>query len=286
MVMKQRLITKMLKLGSKTLPMILIALPFTMMSQAFADQANCGPNTAFKGVFDSQIFKQVNNDPDPDKIIYFCARGDAPTQEIFNIPDGDLIENSRKVINMGRTKATVNIGTSRIDVAGFNVNDNLRLPTAYVFRPLKTLDRDILREKFHFVTYRHNNDNRVRGNSTNFYDYCQGVQPTNPRGVNFYQNIFDYLKGNAHLFTVNGTPAQPFVNGVNTGADSQFAFARVTVDGADMTVKFFTRQKSGFFHRHKNHDAIYCLLTVEVKAEIDVNTTQARSYNLRVRFAN
>ncbi|WP_323841980.1 MULTISPECIES: hypothetical protein [unclassified Moraxella] len=279
--MKQRLTTKMLKLGSKTLPIILTALPFAMMSQAFAGQADCVPYTR-GGRFDS-VFTQVNNNSDPDKIIYFCARGDALTQEIFNVPEGDLIENSRKVINMGRTKATVNIGTSRIDVAGFNVNDNLRLPTAYIFRPLNSVP---VQEIFHFVTYtKRTNFIKDKTGLESPYTYCRGEAEGTPR-VNHYQNIFNYLKGNAHLFTVNGTPAQPFVNGVNTGADSQFAFARVTVDGADMTVKFFTRQTDRFFYSIKKFDAVYCLLTVGVQAEIDVNTTQARSYNLRVRFAN
>lgn len=272
--MKQMLTTKMLKLGSKTLPIILTALPFAMMSQAFAGQADCVPNT-LKDVLDTQVFAQVGEYGDSN--IYFCARADVPRQENIDILDIDIIERGSQAINMGEAQAAANIGTSRIDIAGFNVNDDL--PTTYVFR---RLNRDAFKEIFHFTAYAPRTGFIKDKTGLEPYNYCRGAEgiPT----INHYQNILEYLKVNGQKFSVNGTPAIPDFKSIDA-ENNQFASATVTVDGADMTVKFIARRKGGFFYGHSDLDAVYCLTTVGVQASVDLDTARAKNYNLQIRYA-
>ncbi|ANB91950.1 hypothetical protein MOVS_08185 [Moraxella ovis] len=265
--------------------LLLLGLPLGAMTSAYAE--NCFPtlNNISGGRFDDKFIAVGSSGGET---IYSCFR-DEPAPNLDRkivVLDSQVIRGGSQGIGMGELNGLVNFGVGSVELDGFDVTDNLSLPSNFIFKT-HNREREPVRERFQFFTYTRDNGGTIRGDQQpSVYDaYCEGRGVVPHGAVNHQQNILDYLTANAHRFTVNGQPAAPSFKRIDRN-NQQFASVTLVIDGADMTVNFIARKRDGFYHRNKNRDHIYCLMTVGVEASVDMNTAKPKDYNLRIGYSS
>lgn len=237
-------------------------------------------------------FEPVFNQNDANNpTIYMCQKERSENK----LPlESDIIAGGSQAISKGNVNKTVDMGIGRIDIDGFDVNDNLN--SNYVFRPLK---QRYLDEWFHFVIFQkavpslvgltgESSDPSFKDSEKIKGDYC--TLPNPQTNVSYHDYIKNYFKANPQKFTVNGVGANAYTaSGTRFGGGgNKTPFATATIsqingEPVNITLDFVARETGRSSRYTDKNGNIYCLVTVGVQAQIDLNTAKAnKDYVLNV----